>query len=326
MQQQRGAVREAAEQGDRADAKVLARLESVARLAIRAQGLERTQRLVSSALYAPSAGAYQGGAKLSRVAAKEKTQTQLSVETYRSLKAQLTKSKEQYVGISCELDKHNQLFEYNQNHSPNSTPVQQLALSIQKLEKKFLQAQEEYRQVVDKYNMARADYEVRFVKSSQVFQMQEETHLEQMRRFVLTYTQLVAQLNSSRQKNFNDCQQKLNTDYSNEILLQLLIAAKSTGRERPQDVEFMAHMLGNFNNSSFSTINSNSELNLTTTTRNTQSPTTTRVFDFHDVKREFVSESRSMGKNKSHENLSSGVAQELNNTAKSNGLDFRDLL
>ena len=261
--------------------------------------------------------------KKKRKLRESELQTQLSVETYRALKAQLTKSKEQYVAISCELDKHNQLFEYNQNHSPNSTPVQQLALSIQKLEKKYLQAQDEYRQVVDKYNLARADYEARFTKSSQIFQTQEETHLEQMRRFVLTYTQLVAQLNSSRQKNFNDCQQKLNADYSNDVLLQLLIGAKSTGRERPQDVEFVAHMLGNCNNSSFSTINSNSELNLTTTTRNTQSPTTTaRVFDFHEVKRAFVADTRSMSKNKSHENLSSSVAQELNNTGKSNGLHF----
>ncbi len=54
----------------------------------------------------------------------------------------------------------------------------------------------------------------------------------------MSYTQLVAQLNSTRQKNFNDSQQKLNNVYTNETLLEQLILTKSTGLERPGKAEF----------------------------------------------------------------------------------------
>ena len=85
-----------------------------------------------------------------------------------------------------------------------------------------------------------------------------------MRLFIMKYTQLVAQLNSTRQKNFNDSQLKLNNVFTNEHLIEQLIILKSTGKEKPVDVELTKpHLL----NSSLSTLNSLSDLNLSTATR-----------------------------------------------------------
>lgn len=181
------------------------------------------------------------------------------------MKAQLTKQKEQFHQISSDMRKQSQLLNYNENHSPSSTPVQQLTLHIQKLEKRSLQTQEEYKHAIDKYNAARLEYERKFTESCHTFQAQEEQHLKQMRSFIMTYTQLLAQLNSSRQKNFNDCQQKLNNVFTSESLLEQFILTKSTGTQRPAEVEFINPFL---TNRSLSTMNSsNSELNLTAMTQ-----------------------------------------------------------
>lgn len=181
------------------------------------------------------------------------------------MKAQLTKQKEQFYQISSDMRKQSQLLNYNENHSPSSTPVQQLTLHIQKLEKRSLQTQDEYKQAIDKYNAARLEYEHKFTESCHIFQAQEEQHLKQMRSFIMTYTQLLAQLNSSRQKNFNDCQQKLNNVFTSESLLEQFILTKSTGTQRPAEVEFINPFL---TNRSLNTMNSsNSELNLTAMTQ-----------------------------------------------------------
>jgi hypothetical protein len=90
-----------------------------------------------------------------------------------------------------------------------------------------------------------------------------------MRRFVMSYTQLVAQLNSSRQKHFNDCQQKLNNVYTHEYLLQQLINSKGTGTERPVEIDINnLHSTSHVHDNSFSTINSNTNTDLTLATAN----------------------------------------------------------
>ncbi len=86
-----------------------------------------------------------------------------------------------------------------------------------------------------------------------------------MRAFIMTYIQLVGQLNSSRQKNFNDCQQKLNNVFTSESLLEQFILTKSTGTERPVDVEFINPFLAS---RSLSAMDSASEINLAGLTRN----------------------------------------------------------
>ncbi len=155
-----------------------------------------------------------------------------------SAKLQLLKISDQYMFLSNDFKKQSKLLDYNQNNSPSSTPVQHLTLNLQKLEKKCFQSQEEYRQANDKYNQARTEYEKRFTESCHVFEAQEKAHLRQMRIFIQSYTQLVAQLNSTRQKNFNESQQKLNNVYTTDTLLEQLILTKSTGFERPEKAEF----------------------------------------------------------------------------------------
>lgn len=190
-------------------------------------------------------------------------QTQHAVENFKNLKAQMMKQKENFYQISSELKKQNRLLDYNQSNSPSSTPVQHLSLIIQKLEKKCLQSEEDYKISINRYNEACNEYEQRFTESCNVFETQEKLHLRQMRIFIMNYTQLVAQLNSTRQKNFNECQQKMNNSYTSEALIEQFIFNKSNGIIRPKEVEFSNPFLNN----STSTMNSMSDLNLTTTTR-----------------------------------------------------------
>ena len=115
---------------------------------------------------------YEDLRKKKRKLRESELQTQLSVETFKSLKSQLIKHREQYHQISNEIEKQSQLLDYNQNNSPSSTPVQQLTLNIQKLEKKFLQIQDDYKSAIEKHNQARSEFEKRFTESCNVFQAQ----------------------------------------------------------------------------------------------------------------------------------------------------------
>jgi hypothetical protein len=118
----------------------------------------------------------------------------------------------------------------------------------QKLEKKCQLLKEEYQSSIDKYNTVRIEYEQRFTESCNLFQAEEELYLQKMRTYIMNYTQLLAQLNSSRQKNFSDCQQKLTNVYTNEILLQQLVLKKRTGQERLPEIQQIETSLDTFSN------------------------------------------------------------------------------
>ena len=112
---------------------------------------------------------------------------------------------------------------------------------VAKLEKKCHNATEEYSQAVEKYNACKVEFEQRYADSCSLFQMHEEMHLSQMRTFLFTYTQLVAQLNATRQKNFTECQHKMNNVYTVDALIEQFVVAKGTGQDRPSDAEFVEY-------------------------------------------------------------------------------------
>lgn len=175
--------------------------------------------------------------------------TQQLIELIRNLALNLTKTKEAYYQSYLEVEK-----QLNEN-SLCQTPNLASQLTLQKIEKKTQIVKDDYLTSIDKYNSTRIEFEQKFNDSCNLFQLEEELHLKRMRQFIMNYTQLVAQLNSSRQKNFNDCQQKLNNVYTNDMLLQQLVLSKRTGQDKPAEALFIEpnfDQLDTSNRSSFS--------------------------------------------------------------------------
>jgi hypothetical protein len=171
---------------------------------------------------------------------QNETKTSQLVEQFRSLKQQLQKSKDLYHQVCGEVEKQKQTIEINQQQSvPNQGVIANLSSALTRLEKKCQNSLEEYNQAIEKYNSFKVEFEQRYADSCTLFQMYEETHLGQMRTFLFGYTTILAQLNSARQKNFNECQQKLNNVYTVDALIQQFLMGKGTGQDRPTDAEFI---------------------------------------------------------------------------------------
>jgi DNA repair exonuclease SbcCD ATPase subunit len=174
------------------------------------------------------------------------TKTAQIVEEFRATKQQLAKSKEQYHQLCFELEKQKQTLEINQQQAtPNPSVLSSLNNNISRLEKRVQNSLEEYKMAIDKYNAFRVEYEQKFTDSCNIFQAHEEAHISQIKTFLFSYIQLVAQLNASRQKNLNECNHKLNNMCTNEYLLQQFLVVKSTGQSRPNDVEFVEYQNSN---------------------------------------------------------------------------------
>ena len=62
---------------------------------------------------------------------------------------------------------------------------------LEKCEAKVRKAQEDYKSLVDKYTMARDDFEKKMTAATKQFQDIETAHLTQLRAFVETYCQLI---------------------------------------------------------------------------------------------------------------------------------------
>ena len=164
------------------------------------------------------------------------------VDEFKLIKQQLAKTKDQYHQVCYELEKQKQTLELNQQQpTPNPSVLASLNNNISRLEKRQLNALEEYKLAIEKYNTSRVEYELKFTDSCNVFQAHEEAHIAQMKTFFFSYMQLIAQLNASRQKNLNECSHKLANILTNESLLEQFLLAKSTGQNRPFDVEFVEY-------------------------------------------------------------------------------------
>lgn len=171
---------------------------------------------------------------------QNETKTSQLVEQFRNLKQQLNKSKEQYHQMCSDVEKQKQAIELNQQQNvPNQGVITNMTTALTRLEKKCQSSMDEYNQIIEKYNACKVEFEQRYADSCSLFQMYEETHLAQMRTFLFSYTQLLAQLNSARQKNFNECQHKLNNVYTVDYLIEQFIMTKGTGQDRPVETEFV---------------------------------------------------------------------------------------
>jgi hypothetical protein len=203
------------------------------------------------------------------------------IENFKTIKQQLKKSKDQYHQLVIELEKLKQNLEINQQQTPvNQALVASLNLSILKLDKKIINAMEEYKTNIEKYNELRKEYEQRFVESCDMFQRNEEEHLNKMRILLKSYFDSLGTLNQSRVNNHQTCSGKLENKLTVEYLLQKFISIKSTGQTHPRDAEFIGYP-ENRN----SHIYSNSFVDLSSTPKNDQiqlSLKTPDPFDYNE--------------------------------------------
>ena len=178
---------------------------------------------------------------------RNEAKTVQTIESFKSIRNQLNKSKEQYYHFCFELNKLLQKSIDMQNQSISSqfstsvSTSNNLTANIQKLEKKKTSSLEEYKSNVLKYNSIRDELEKRFNDSCQVFQVHEELHLKQMQVFMLDYFRLINELNDSRKRIFIEIQAKQNAKYSNDYLLQQMVISRRVGFEIPKCLEFVEY-------------------------------------------------------------------------------------
>ena len=245
------------------------------------------------------------------------SKTEQLIEHFKTLKLHLNKSREQYYQAHYDLNKQGQLVQQEQqSNSGIQTNSSSIMTQFTKLEKKFQTSLEVYKLNIEKYNKVRVEYERQFTESCNVFQIQEESHLSQMRDFLFNYVKIVGQLNISRKNNQEDFEEKLRDVYTSETLLQKLIMTKATGRDKPELAEFIewsptVHLIHEANKLSNNRLLSQSKYDFT---------------EFNQSKDYILNSSASL--NMSNLNESDSVSQTLDrkkNESKSSGffnLDF----
>jgi hypothetical protein len=138
-------------------------------------------------------------------------------------------------------------------HSPSLAQSAMNSLAsrhTERLERKYRQAQDEYKLTIEKYNMVRNDYEKRFsdgkyssieiksrfrvffFKASSKFQAFEIDHIEKMLAFSLSYSEILQRNSDQIRTAQNEFNNKLKLLTGNE-LLDLFIEQKKTGTDRP---------------------------------------------------------------------------------------------
>ncbi|XP_074834232.1 F-BAR domain only protein 1 [Carettochelys insculpta] len=110
---------------------------------------------------------------------------------------------------------------------------------IDKAELKAKKAAEALRRAVEKYNMARADFEQRMLDSAVRFQEMEETHLRHMKRLLSAYSHSVEDTHVQVGQVHEEFKQNVE-NIGIETLLQRFAESKGTGRERPGALDFEA--------------------------------------------------------------------------------------
>jgi hypothetical protein len=201
------------------------------------------------------------------------------IENFKTIKLQLNKSKDQYHQLVIELEKLKQNLEINQQQTPvNQALIASLSTNITKLDKKILNATEEYKTNIEKYNELRREYEQRFIESCDMFQQNEEEHLNRMRTFLMSYFDSLGTLNQSRFNNHQICSAKLENKLTVEYLIQKFISIKSTGQTHPRDAEFIEYP-----DTKNSQIYSNSYAELSSTPKYDRSDLSLKIPDPFDI-------------------------------------------
>ncbi|KAL7673600.1 hypothetical protein ACOME3_008453 [Neoechinorhynchus agilis] len=109
--------------------------------------------------------------------------------------------------------------------------------AIDRTEKKLKSAEEEYRSLINKFNAARDEFEVKFGYTCNNFQEIEEQHLSKMKNFALTYSECI----SACAQGIKDAAHKFASacdEITLDEMLKVFVDSKATGTERPRELRF----------------------------------------------------------------------------------------
>uniref|UniRef100_A0A023GMA2 Putative proline-serine-threonine phosphatase-interacting protein pstpip n=1 Tax=Amblyomma triste TaxID=251400 RepID=A0A023GMA2_AMBTT len=134
----------------------------------------------------------------------------------------LAKAREAYAARCLELEK------LRRESSPRD---------LDKAEAKARKACEEYRQLVERHGVVRADFERRMAGSCQRFQELEVGHLEHMKEFLAGYARVLDSSHALVGQVHAEFRQQCDA-LDVETLLRQFAAARQTGSEKPEPVTF----------------------------------------------------------------------------------------
>ncbi|XP_031777694.1 F-BAR domain only protein 2 isoform X9 [Nasonia vitripennis] len=108
---------------------------------------------------------------------------------------------------------------------------------LEKAEIKFKKAQDDYKNLVDKYTAIRNDFETKMTQACRRFQDVEETHLRSMKEFLNTYAD-VLQSNHEQVGQVHIDFKRQCLDMTVDKLLEQFVQSKYTGFEKPEVIEY----------------------------------------------------------------------------------------
>nr|CAD7256853.1 unnamed protein product [Timema shepardi] len=108
---------------------------------------------------------------------------------------------------------------------------------LEKAETKLKRAQEDYKNLVDKYSIIKEDFEKKMSQACRHFQDVEEAHLNQMREFLNTYAE-VLQSNHDLIGQVHIEFKRQCLEMTVDKLLEQFVLSKYTGLEKPGSVQF----------------------------------------------------------------------------------------
>ncbi|XP_032874579.1 F-BAR domain only protein 2 isoform X5 [Amblyraja radiata] len=154
---------------------------------------------------------------------EEVSSTLDAVQNIQSITQTLQKSKENY-SAKC--------FEYEKLKKEGATQKE-----IEKAIVKSKKATETYKLYVEKYAVARTDFEQKLTETSRKFQEIEEAHLKHMKEILSCFTQSIEETHIQIGQVHEELVQNIeNTTV--ESLIQRFSETKGTGKDRPGSVEF----------------------------------------------------------------------------------------
>ncbi|XP_060237979.1 F-BAR domain only protein 1 isoform X3 [Meriones unguiculatus] len=111
---------------------------------------------------------------------------------------------------------------------------------MDKAETKSKKAADSLRRSVDKYNSARADFEIKMLDSALRFQAMEEAHLQHMKALLGSYAHSVEDTHVQIGQVHEEFKQNVE-NVTVDMLLRKFAESKGTGREKPGPLDFEAY-------------------------------------------------------------------------------------
>ncbi|XP_034375722.1 F-BAR domain only protein 1 isoform X1 [Arvicanthis niloticus] len=111
---------------------------------------------------------------------------------------------------------------------------------MDKAESKSKKAADSLRRSVDKYNSARADFEIKMLDSALRFQAMEEAHLQHMKALLGSYAHSVEDTHVQIGQVHEEFKQNVE-NVTVDMLLRKFAESKGTGREKPGPLDFDAY-------------------------------------------------------------------------------------